>query len=96
VQIALDPPPRLVGGVGDARARRPQLRPAVGVGDRGRDELGELLHAALGVCEDRLRFAPAGEHHAPEAALNHDRHARRRLDAQLAQHGGDRAGPVLG
>ena len=57
VQVALDAAPRLVGGGDDARARRLQLGPALGVGDGGGDELGESAEALLG---SRRRRVVAG------------------------------------
>ncbi len=42
VQVALDPPALPVGRRDDARARGGELGAALGVGDGGGDELGEL------------------------------------------------------
>ena len=49
VEVALDPPARLVRCGDDASARRRELGLAFRVRDRGRDELGELLQSLLGV-----------------------------------------------
>ena len=47
VEIALDAAAGLVGGGDDPGARGAEFGAAVGVGDGGGDELGELLQAAL-------------------------------------------------
>ncbi len=53
MQIALDPPSRLVGGGDDPRARGDQIGAALRVGDRGRHELRELRETILDVVVKR-------------------------------------------
>ena len=72
MQIALDPPARLVGGLDDPRARLVELDPRVDVGDRLRDELGESSQARLRVTRER-RTAGPGSDGAPELPVDEDR-----------------------
>ena len=73
VQVAHDAAARLVARGEQARARGGELVAAVGVGDRGVEQLGELRHALLGVGGRRLLAAPARRDHAPQPAVDDDR-----------------------
>ena len=68
VQVALDPPARLVAGGDDPRPRRHELRAALDVGDRRGDQLAEVGQALLRA--GRQRTAPRASHertpHPPE------------------------------
>ena len=52
-----------------------QLRRAVGVRDRGRDQLGERGQARLGIARQQLLAAERHDDAAPQPALGADRHA---------------------
>ena len=54
VQIALDPPPRLIGGGDDPRPRGHQLGAGLGVRDGRGDELREARETRFGVPGERL------------------------------------------
>ena len=58
VEIANHPAALLVGGRHDPRTGRRQLGPRLGVRDRRRDQLGEVLQARLGV---RRSDPPSGD-----------------------------------
>jgi hypothetical protein len=60
VQIAHHPSAFLGGGGDDPSARCRELGAAVGVGDRGRDELGEVRDALLGVRRDSRPLTTIG------------------------------------
>jgi ABC-type sugar transport system substrate-binding protein len=83
-----------------ASARGRELGAAVGVGDRGRDELGEALDALLGVRRNRLGLRGGGDHHAPQPAVDDDRASDGRPDAEapngLGRAPGDLRGVVGG
>jgi hypothetical protein len=91
VEVALDPPPGLVGGGHDAPTGSVQLGSRLRVGDGGGDQLGELGKARLGVRRQRLR--PGRQHgdQPPQAPVDHDRTANARPDATLVEEGRDRA-----
>src|SRR5689334_23473862 len=74
VQVALDPTARVVAGRDDARTRRGELCSAVGVADRGAQELGELLETLLGVGGEPLVHVGYG-HEAPLLPLDNNRSA---------------------
>ncbi|GAB3849662.1 hypothetical protein [Dactylosporangium cerinum] len=63
MQIALEPAAGVVSGGDDPGARRGQLRPAVGVGDRGRDEFREVSQARLSLERYRLGLRGHDEGH---------------------------------
>ena len=84
MQIALDALPRLVGGGHDPGARGGQLRLALGVGEGGSDELGEAGQPRLGVGGQRVRACGRYGHHAPQPALDVNRHADGRAQAHHA------------
>ena len=73
VQIALDPPPRLVGRRDDTRAGGGQLGATLGVRDRGGHELREAGQARLGVGRQRPRLGGRRDDGPPEAVLDDDR-----------------------
>ena len=68
-----------------------RLRPRLGVRDRRRDQLGELLDARRGFRGQRLGLPRQGNHGAPESAFDDDRRADRRANAYAARPGRDRA-----
>ena len=65
VQVADDATALVVGGRHDPRPRGGEVRAGLEVGDRGRDQLGELRHPRFGVGGQRLRPALRGDHDAP-------------------------------
>ena len=91
VQVPLDPPARLVGGLDDPAPRCRELGGALGVRDRGRDQLGELRDARLRVRMDGFRALEGGDDDAPDTAGDDDRGGDRGARAQLAR-GSARAG----
>src|SRR4051812_17835518 len=64
VEVALDTPTRFVGGGHDSSARRCKLGPALSVGDRGRDQFGEVEHPPFGI-----RSSPNTPPHRSRASL---------------------------
>jgi len=84
VQISLDSPTRQVGGGDDARAGGAELVLVLCVGDRSRDELGELHHLRFGFSGERLVAPRRGGDHAPKSPCDDDWTADRRTDSQLA------------
>ena len=88
------------GALRDERGDPPQrglllrqpLRPGVrlGVGDRGRHEVGELHEPGLGVRGEHLVLGPDA-HRAPEAALDPDRHGEDGAQVQRSSPFADRA-----
>ena len=80
VEVALDPPARLVRGGDDPSARRGELGLAFRVRDCGRDELGELLQSLLRVGREFL--SSVHRDHAPQASLDDDRAGDLRDDAE--------------
>ena len=86
MQVAHHAPARVIARGEDSGARRGELIPAVRVGDRGLEQLGEAGHALLGVVGRRLAVRPDRRQHAPGAAVDDDRGARpstgRRLGAR--------------
>ncbi len=91
VQVALDPAAGLVRRGDDPPARGGQLRPALRVRDRGREQLGELLQATLRTEWQKLACGRNG-HHAPQTGLGKNRAHYRRDDTQATR--GARDGPV--
>ena len=67
------------------------LGAALGVRDRGGDELGEVGDLRLGARRERALALRRGRDHAPHAARDHDRAADRRTDPQLPRLPRDRA-----
>jgi hypothetical protein len=65
------------------RPRGCELVTAVGVGDGGVEQLGELGHPLFGVGRRRLLARPARRDHAPEPAVHDDR----RSDGDTDTHG---------
>jgi hypothetical protein len=72
VQVALDPPPGLVGGGHDTRPRSGELGTALGVRDDQSDELGEVRHALFAVRRQRLADARRDQR-SPWAVVDDDR-----------------------
>ena len=93
VQVALDTAPRVVGGGDDASARGGERGTALGVGDRGGDELREAGQARLGFGAQR-DAAAAGDERAPETVFDEDRTADRGTQPQPAACLRERAGGV--
>jgi hypothetical protein len=91
VQVALDPAAGLVRRGDDPPARGGQLRPALRIRDRGREQLGELLQAALRIDRQQL-VCGRDDHRAPQTALDNDRARDRRDDTQATC--GCRDGPA--
>ena len=87
VQIAHDPAAGLVSGGEQTRPRGDELVTAVGVRDRGVEQLGELGHALLGVARRRLARRPARDDHAPEPPVDDDRRSDGRADVPLHRTG---------
>ncbi len=94
VQVALDPAPRLVGGGDDARSRRPQLGLALGVGDRGGDELRKSAQARLRSRRRRLVAGRRDDDHPPRPSLDGDRRANGGADPENGRSRADVAGGV--
>ena len=72
VQIAHDAAPRFVRLAEKAHSRGGQLIPAVGIRDRGVQQLGELRDPRFGVGGWRVRAAPVRDDHAPRPAFHDD------------------------
>jgi hypothetical protein len=72
----------------------PQLRPRLGIRDRGRHELGEVLEARLGLGRER-DILRRGDHHAPRPPLDGDWDADGVANAGLPDRRCDDAGGVL-
>ena len=53
------------------------LCPSLGIGDRGRDQLGELLEPQRGICRQLLVVEAGRDHGAPKPPGDHDRTADR-------------------
>ena len=85
VQVALDPAARIVGGLDDPAPRCRELGGALGVRDRGCDQLGELRDARLGVRMDGFRTLEGRDDDSPDTAGDDDRGGDRGARAQLAQ-----------
>src|ERR1039457_1397377 len=84
VQIALDPPPRLIRGGDDPRPRGHQLGVALRVRDRRGDELREARETRFGVPRERLvGLLRVDEQNAPQPPLDNDRAADRGADPEL-------------
>ena len=66
VQVALEAAALGVAGAHDARARGRQLVVRVGVGERLRDEVGEVAQALLGSLGQRALVDRGGDERAPE------------------------------
>ena len=81
VEVAHDAPPRFVARADQPRSRGRQLVAAVGVGDRGGHQLGELAEPRLGAGGEGL--VPRRQHHhrAPDATLDQDRGRHHAADA---------------
>jgi hypothetical protein len=77
VEIALDPPPGLIGGSNDPGARSGQGAAALGVGDSRCHELRERGEARLDARRQRLPGGRTGDHDAPHLALDDDRRPAR-------------------
>ena len=73
VQVALQPPALGVAGLDDARAGGGELLVRLGVGDRLRDQLGEVAEAPLGALGERRGRAGPGGERPPQAAADEDR-----------------------
>src|SRR4029453_289955 len=65
---------------------------ALGVGDRGAEELGELREAVLGVSRQRLIADRGDTHDAPQTTRDDHRRADGRAKAPVAGEGGERTG----
>ena len=89
VQVPLDPPARLVRGGDDPGPRGGHLGLRLGIRDRGRGQLGEPGQPRLGTVRQRFVAVPRSD--APQAALDADRHADGRAEADLVGDVG--AGP---
>ena len=85
VQVPLDPPAGLVGSLDDPAPRCGELGAALGVRDRGRDELREPRHACLGIRTDGVRVLEGRDDDAPGTAGDDDRGGHRRAGARLEQ-----------
>ena len=59
----------------------------VGVGDCGRDQVGEAREPGLGIGRLRLGLVRSGDQGAPHLAVHHDRCAYLGSDAKLTQPG---------
>ena len=93
VQVALDRRRGLVGRGDQPGAGGGELGAALGVGDRGGDELGELRHARLGLAPATAASrSTTATIDPPEPALDDDRRADRRARRRATQHGGAGAG----
>ena len=73
VQVPLDPATRLVGRRDDPAARSRERGTALGIRDRGRDQLGELPEAGLGGGAGRFVLCPRGQDQAPGVSRDNDR-----------------------
>ena len=65
VEVALEPPPRLVAGPHDAGPRGGEVRARLGVGERLRGKLGEVADALLGAFGERLELDARGNGSGP-------------------------------
>ena len=92
VEVALEPAALVVAGRDDPGARRRELLPRLGVGQRERDQLGEVGDPLLGAGQERLRLGGRDHHRAPELPGQRDRRADRGGEAVVAQPGGVRPG----
>ena len=95
VQVALEPPALGVAGLDDARARRGQLLVGVGVGERLRDELGEVAQPLLDALRQRLVGPRRRGQRAPQPPADADRRRDRRPVAEALQRLGERPACVL-
>jgi hypothetical protein len=84
VEVSLDPPPRGVAGLDDATARGRELLTCLGVGDRLRDQFGEVSQPRFGAGRQRLLARPRGPDHPPPPSADGDRRRGRRPDPQPA------------
>jgi hypothetical protein len=82
VQIPHHPAAGLVSGGEHTRPRGQELVTAVGVGDRGADQVREVRDARLGVWRQWLSLLGVDREGAPQSALHHDRATDRRAHAE--------------
>jgi hypothetical protein len=73
MQVAFEPAPGLVGGGNDSGSRGGEVGAALGVGDRRRDELGEVGEVFFRTRGHGLGPGQGGRHDAPEAVVDDDR-----------------------
>jgi hypothetical protein len=82
MQVAFQTAARIIGGRHDADARGDQLVAGGGIGDRGRDQIGEIGHAPIDIRGQRLG-SRSHSGHAPQVPADNDRHAHRALHTKL-------------
>jgi len=90
MKVAFDPAAGLVSRCDDPGTGGGECGMGFGVGDCGGGQFGEPGQPRLRASGQRPR-AGFHDHEAPQSALDADRHADRRADAQLAGDRGDRA-----
>ncbi len=88
MEVAHNPPTRLVGRGDDPSARRGELRRAFRVGYCCCDQFAELLEAPLGPRGQLFVIRDAD--HAPQTPLDEDRTRNRRGDAETTPDRGER------
>jgi hypothetical protein len=100
VEVSLDPAASLVRRRDDPPARGGELGAAVRIGDRGCDDVGELLQAFLDVDRQWLVLG-CDDDGAPETAVHDDRARNRRDESQAPEAcggrpAGRRPAPLIG
>jgi len=94
VQVAGQPAPRVLHGRNDARPARHQLGVGGGVGDRGRDELGEARDTLLRAGRKRNGLVRAGDERTPDLPLHDHRRPDLGPHAERSQPRGKRPAEV--
>ena len=75
MKIANHPPTLFIRGSHDAGAGSGQILASIDVGDRGRDQLGELADSNLGARWERVVLCRVDGQPAPQLPLDDDRGA---------------------
>ena len=89
MQVALEAPALGVADLDDARPGRRQLLVGVGVGQRLRDEVGEVAQPLLELRRQRVLRRRHRRQHAPQPAADADRRGHAGAVADAAQHRGE-------
>ncbi len=95
VQIAFETPPRKVARGHDPGARRVELRVGLCVGNRGRDQIGEVPDPRLGVGGQRFGSIRADDGRPPHPVADDNGRTHRHAQAHITHACGDGTGSGL-